>query len=111
MEEKANALNNHKLSRVEIILMTILTPIIFCATFGAIHYLITEYCNAQSWFWGLKGLFAILGFTAAWVLIAQLPFKNYRKTKIFLMTMCLAVSISALINLVLDNLNIGHMFG
>ncbi len=114
MEEKANTLNNHKLSRREIILMTILTPLIFCVTFGTSHFIILfilGYSGPEIWFYGPIGVFVILVFYVIWFLFIRLLFRKYKKTKILFTTVGFAFSTSALIIWILEKINISHMFG
>ena len=73
-----------RLSRGEIVLMAIVTPLIFCVTFGASYFLILfilGYSGPQVWFYSPIGVFVILVFGVVWVLIIRLLFKTYKKTK------------------------------
>ncbi len=107
MEEKINTLKKNGLSQGEIALMAILTPLIFCVTFGMSSFLILLAFDGWTWFWGPIGFFIILSSGIVWVYIARRLFKAYKKAKILFMTMGFAVSTSALIVWV----DMGHMFG
>jgi len=112
--EKIDTLKKGGLSRKEIVLMVILTPLIFCVIFGVTSCLIifaSGGVHSGIWFYGPIGLFFILCFNIAWVLIVRLLFKKYKKTKILFMTMGFAISTSALLVWFYDKIDISHMFG
>jgi len=103
MEEKPNTLKKNGLSRGEIVLMSILVPLIFCVMFGASSCLIVYACggigNSEmgTLVWGPIGFLIILGFGIAWVYIVRRLFKEYRKAKILFTTIGFAILTAALI--------------
>ena len=92
----------------------IVFTLIFCVTFIVSFCLIifvSGGVHSETWFYGLIGLFLILCFNIAWILIVRSLFKKCKKTKSLFMTVGFAISTSALLVWLYDKIDISHMFG
>jgi hypothetical protein len=107
--EKTDTLGKKVLSRSEIALMAVITPLVFCVIFGGSFFLIVYILGgiggrSGGWLCSPLGLLVILVFGIAWIYITRLLCKEYKKSKIIFTAIGLAISIAALIIWILDNL-------